>query len=354
MLGKIWRRFGQLINPDAGPAISRWDTGSKNLAEPKFPILLYRILGNDLEPRHDIGQTRRSLEFILENEAAFPNSQKCFIVNRIVDGEREAEILRVLDRYRVPHKILPFDPERYAQLGWEADPFGGIEFFDSEAFLNSNRNLQYLAAIWLCSPKIRYTMNINSSRNFAIDEGLSAGNWVLPTDGNCFFTDACWNALCGVTESSPSAHYMVVPMIRLADNEAYFAGSAISTATEEPQLGFAKASSERYDETYPYGIRDKVELLMRLGVSGVWDKWSIPAWLPAQRPPLREAGVAHVKEPVLRLSSGIAQLDTPAGQQQRYLSRNQAILRMIAHLNRKFGTIDPQYNRIIEAIGARH
>ena len=41
---------------------------------PEF--LLIRIVGNDLEPRHRVGQSRDNLAFILEHEPPLPGCEK--------------------------------------------------------------------------------------------------------------------------------------------------------------------------------------------------------------------------------------------------------------------------------------
>ena len=60
-------------------------------------FVLYRIIGNDLPPRHERGQSLRSLRFILENEPALEACEKHFVVNRIVDTAMEAEIIELLN-----------------------------------------------------------------------------------------------------------------------------------------------------------------------------------------------------------------------------------------------------------------
>ena len=60
-------------------------------------FILYRILGNDLPPRHGSRQTLENLRFLLDNEPDFPDLEKRWVVNRIADGEREAELIALLD-----------------------------------------------------------------------------------------------------------------------------------------------------------------------------------------------------------------------------------------------------------------
>ena len=48
-----------------------------------------------------------------------------------------------------------------------------------------------------------------------------------------------------------------------------------------------------FDESYPYGRRDKVELLWRLGVAGAWDGWRDDPWDPPRPPPRVAKGRAR-------------------------------------------------------------
>ena len=52
-------------------------------------ILLFRILGNDLSGLHGENQTFTNLKFTLENEPDFLNTDKMFLLNRIIDPEKK-------------------------------------------------------------------------------------------------------------------------------------------------------------------------------------------------------------------------------------------------------------------------
>jgi len=62
-------------------------------------FVLYRILGNDLYPRHKKGQTRENLQFALETEPQFEKCEKRWIVNRIIDKEAEHAVIELLLRH---------------------------------------------------------------------------------------------------------------------------------------------------------------------------------------------------------------------------------------------------------------
>jgi hypothetical protein len=59
--------------------------------------VLYRVLGNDLPPSHEIGQTLSNLRFMLDHEPELEACEKRWVVNRIVDPEQEAAIIALLE-----------------------------------------------------------------------------------------------------------------------------------------------------------------------------------------------------------------------------------------------------------------
>lgn len=123
-------------------------------------LVLYRILGNDLPPRHSPGQTLRNLRFLLQRESDFstlphigPHAvhhahsygsgshakqahsdggglrvDKYFVLNRIAEPEMVSAIIGLLKRYSVPDsRILhiPFRWEEYQRRDFRWD--GGVD-----------------------------------------------------------------------------------------------------------------------------------------------------------------------------------------------------------------------------------
>lgn len=123
-------------------------------------MILYRILGNDLPPRHSPGQTLRNLRFLLQHESDFsilphlgPHSvhhstaygsgsgvkqshssdggllvDKYFVLNRIADKEMEAALIGLLHLYSVPNSriiVIPFDWKEYQRRDFRWD--GGVD-----------------------------------------------------------------------------------------------------------------------------------------------------------------------------------------------------------------------------------
>jgi hypothetical protein len=72
--------------------------------------------------------------------------------------------------------------------------------------------------------RILYLMNMNGIRNTMLDFGRAAGaEWIMPFDGNTFFTTKGWDALRSeVLQTAAAAappRYYAVPMARVVDNK---------------------------------------------------------------------------------------------------------------------------------------
>ena len=75
-------------------------------------FVIYRILGNDLPPRHRKGQTKENLQFILKHEPSLPRCEKRWVVNRIVAREQEEAIITILQDNHQNYIHIPFIKKR--------------------------------------------------------------------------------------------------------------------------------------------------------------------------------------------------------------------------------------------------
>jgi hypothetical protein len=103
-------------------------------------IRVYRILGNDLPPRHSPTQTLDNLKFILEHEPEFEGVEKRFLLNRILDEEMVVRLIEQLNQAGRWWLKIPVLREWY----WRA---------------NSSRE------------RIKYLTNINYARNLCLGSG---------------------------------------------------------------------------------------------------------------------------------------------------------------------------------------
>lgn len=306
-------------------------------------FLLVRIMGNDLYPRHGEGQMLANLRFILENEPQFPNCEKIFILNRMFDLDRQDKALALIERHGAEPLLLPFDPVAYARTGWDTEVFGGENFFESEEFRSQSRTIQDQMRLWACASKIRYAVNINGARNAAIMAGRGRAEWTAVLDGNCVFTAASFEKFRDDCMADPFAPYVVLPMHRLEHNSAYGSTEPDPKSPEEPQIAFHDSARQMFDERFPYGLRNKTELLRTLGVPGPWHFWTHHKWLPEGAVAKQDRHFYKISSgAVFRLSSGGSGFELGHAHSKRYGARNFSILTTIRRLNAEYGTLNPK------------
>ncbi|SEM11544.1 alginate lyase family protein [Halomonas daqiaonensis] len=321
--------------PDASSVVeAKKNYQHSNITQKDETFVLYRIIGNDLVPRHAKGQSRQNLAFILDHEPELPGCEKRFVVNRLVDSEEERAIIGMLEAAGMPYLHIPFSWEDYRATSWDV---GGVpsEYAPySRGYSRLSDSEKRRVVMRLFRFKNNYVMNNNGARNAALQDGKKLAKWVLPWDGNCFVTSAAWQDIVRDVTARPECPYFIVPMARMTDNDALLAEEERPVAIEEPQLIFRSDSQEGFDPECYYGRRPKVELFWRLGIPGVWDKWAIEPWdLPCPEYS-QEAGVYAKAGWVARLFSGQAHLEnTPKGVVDRGVARNDAIAGLLEHLD---------------------
>ena len=319
---------------------------AKGLDHEPDSFVLYRILGNDLPPRHEEGQTIRNLRFILEHEAAFANCEKRWVLNRIVDKAQEREFIDLLEAHGHDYLHIPFELDAYRRVEWDLESFPDRSFFLDGRFAEMSKPDQLRAEAHARRHKNRYVMNNNGARNAALAEGRERAKWVLPWDGNCFITKEGWDAIATGIKARPYLKYVTVPMARMTDNATLLEGAAPPEAMDEPQIIFRKDAVESFDEFWAYGRRPKVELLWRLGIAGPWDAWgSDDVWdlpRPARSP---EAGSSGSAGWVARLASGRTEFEAAdvRALRDRGTARSDGIVTLLDQLDREalFDALDP-------------
>jgi glycosyltransferase involved in cell wall biosynthesis len=299
-------------------------------------FVLYRIIGNDLYPRHKKGQSRENLKFILENEPNFESCEKRFVVNRIIDKEEEQLIIQLLQKHNRQFLHIPFNIEEYQKIGYDTSCLPEPGYLASKEFQALDKNKQDRAIAAVYRLKNNYIMNNNGARNLALNDGLLRAKWILPWDGNCFLTEKAWKQIIDDIRLSPQKKYFVVPMTRVTNNEDLLKDNFIPDPVEEPQLIFRNDATEKFNEEFPYGRRPKVELLWRLGIPGKWDGYPKDDSWDLQRKPLSpDAGNFGYAGWVARLFSGNKEQekDTSESIKQRVLARVDAIISTINHVD---------------------
>ncbi len=309
--------------------------GDINSPDANHSFVLYRIVGNDLFPRHKKGQSRENLQFILENEPEFEHCQKRFILNRIIDSEEEQKIIDLLIKHNKSFVRIPFVSSEYEKIGLDNQAYNFENLLISPEFQKFNPTKQDRAIAAAYRLKNNYIMNNNGARNTALQEGRSLARWILPFDGNCFFTVSAWNSLVSDISRNPETKYHIVPMVRITENADLLNPDFIPNPVEEPQIAFRCDADMTFDERFCYGRRPKVELLWRLGVPGKWDnypkddQWDIPRPTPVPEKLWNHAGW------VARLYSGNKDMeqDSKESALNRVLARVDAIISTIEHVD---------------------
>lgn len=297
------------MSPPTDVAALKAEYLTKGLDRDADTFVLYRILGNDLPPRHKAGQTLDNLRFILEHEPQFENCEKRWVVNRIVDPDQENPILEMLEQHDQPYLRIPFELEEYRLCDWDFETFPRPDFFLNGPYEEMTEYDQQRAEAHVRRNKNRYAINNNGARNAALRDGRDRAKWVLPWDGNCFLTASAWDEIADGVKSTPYLKYFAVPMARTLDNTDLLQDGYHPEAADEPQLLFRNDASEEFDEQFPYGRRPKVELFLRLGIAGRWDGWYDDKW-DLRRPKLaEEAGTCGNTGWVSRLFSGQEELE---------------------------------------------
>ncbi|KAG1458596.1 hypothetical protein G6F56_006361 [Rhizopus delemar] len=272
-------------------------------------LILYRIIGNDLPPRHKEGQTLSNLQFILDHEPAFPNTRKIFLLNRITDPANERAIIRLLDQHQMEYIRVPFEPKEYEQLDFQLESFPVPDFLHSDDYRRYSKVAKLRVLDHIYHTKNLYAMNNNGGRNRAIEHGKSIENarWILPFDGNCYLSYNGFKEITSQLERyGKEIKYFVVPMTRLLNNSVLLNNlDERPKAPEEPQIIFRYDAKEDYNLNMRYGRRSKLELLWRLGAleNRQLNRPTVP-WESVGRPYSDEKGQFKNIGWVFRLFSG--------------------------------------------------
>ena len=314
-----------------------------DMPPPKDPsIVLARVIGNDLWPRHALGQSLQNLAFILENEPQFAGTRKLFVLTRVIDPQvlSRAEAM-VRD---AGHEVLtlPFDPDAYSAQRIDTSAFNGDANFLDAGFAEKPDIRRCGERLFAASAKIRQAMDVNGGRNAALAWGQARADWTLVLDGSCFVSAQAFEAWRSDLTSQPLVPYLILPMIRLARNEDALVTPPEFDLLQEPQIGFSSLAKGHFPEAYPYGFRDKTALLEQIGVPGDWEKRFIAPWAPSL-PTLPDRDMwKWASASVFRLSSGVdgGQLELPTAGSKRYESRVQGIFMTLAALDARLGVPD--------------
>ncbi|KAI1311596.1 hypothetical protein EDD11_003336 [Mortierella claussenii] len=300
--------YGYGHNSDSNLGSNDISSRKGNYIDPES-IVLYRILGNDLPPRHRPGQTLSNVRFILEHEPEFEKTRKLWVLNRIVDPHAEASIIQLLDHHGQEYIRVPFEEQEYLKQDFRLEDFPEPDFFSSDDYSTFSKVAKLRVLDYTYHDKNRYAMNNNGGRNIAIQHGKSKvdARWIFAFDGNSFLTKNAMNEIKqAIQASGDGVKYFVVPMARLVDNSQLLKGvDTRPNSKEEPQIIFRNDAEDVYNPDMRYGRRSKLELLWRLGAleRGKISKPSV-SWEPKERNPIPDKADFKTVGWVFRLFSG--------------------------------------------------
>ena len=300
----------------------------KGLDKVEDTFVLYRILGNDLHLLHKEGQTLENLQFLLDHELELKNCEKRWIVNRIMDKSKEQAIIGLLEDHMQTYIHIPFVADEYREIGWDTESLPKKAYLATMDYKELDEEFRKRAIVAVHRLKNNYVMNNNGARNTALEDGIKRAKWILPWDGNCFLTAEAWEQLRADVTSSPYMKYFCVPMARITDNAQLLSEGFKPTPDAEPQLIFRMDAKERFNESFCYGRRPKIELLWRLDVPGPWDKFKDQPWDLERLPISDEAGQFGKAGWVARMDSGAPSFasDSSKAYKERGLVRLDAII----------------------------
>ncbi|MDA0221399.1 MAG: hypothetical protein O3B22_17795 [Proteobacteria bacterium] len=297
-------------------------------------FVIYRVIGNALPPRHDAEHTLRNLKFVLEREPGLPGCDKRWLLNRMVDGDLEAECIAMIEASGQGLQVIPFDPRSYRAAFYDASGMPA-EFnpFGRDPEQTSPSHVPVKAYEWMMRHKSLRLIDLNAARNLAVELGRAEADWVLPLDGWSFFTLEAWRDMVAGIAASPDALCAMLPLSRLEDNGQLDDPGCLPAATDEPQIAFRRDAPDRFYERLRYGNMNKAELLLRLGHPGPWDRWQAAPW--ETMPPLaaQAPGRFVACGRVYRLASGASgEVEENSG--SRHVARYRGVSRLAHRIDR--------------------
>jgi glycosyltransferase involved in cell wall biosynthesis len=246
----------------------------ESLTKKKKNIII-RILGNDLEQIHGEDQTYENLKFTLENESDFIDTDKLFVLNKIVDANKKKIIIDLLEEKQVKYIDIPFIASELPELEHEDLIINLIDKYTQTGEL-SYKEFEKLSL--LLNNINKFFIDINTCRNYCILQGKlnNLYEWIFVLDSNSFFIDSMYYDI--VNNISDGTQYITIPQIRLkacglTNDDIYKIIDVNQYEKFEHQLCFHRTSSYTFNETLQYGNMNKAEFLDALHVYGPWRKW---------------------------------------------------------------------------------
>jgi hypothetical protein len=223
-------------------------------------VLLWRILGNDIEGRHLGDCTHGHLKNILTNEGELNGCTKRFLINRVADPIK----LRML------RDLLITSGADFSEIPFQRDVY---------------RNLPE-------NDKVTYLTNQAAAKNYCLDYGKENGHdYIIPADSSVWFSSLDWDSIqmfvdpvyglatdsnnsvscLRVYRSSKSQSENRENKLMMTPEDWKLPSGMSLLCPPEPQLMFHASNDLRYSSKVPYGFVN-LEMLTRLNIEGPWDR----------------------------------------------------------------------------------
>lgn len=246
----------------------------------KDKYLIIRILGNDLPGIHGNNQTINNLEFTLKNEYNFFQTDKIYILNRIVDISKKNKIIKLLESYNTKYIDIPFDMTVFIKIPKLELTINDVKKLElSRDWKHKGTYEEVSKVIKGMSDYNLYLINNNKSRNFAINYGKKNGyKWTFVLDSNNYILKECFENI--VNNLDDKTEYIILSQKRLnnknlKNNVLLNDGYSITNQliNHEPQIAFKNTSTIFFNPNIPYGLSPKAELINSFCIKGPWNNW---------------------------------------------------------------------------------
>jgi len=237
--------------------------------------IIIRILGNNIEQIHGENQTYENLKFTLDNESQFTDTDKLFVLNKIIDIDKKKMIIDLLEQKQVKYIDIPFIASELPELEHEDLIISLIDKYTQTGEL-SLKEFDFLSL--LMNNINKFFIDINTCRNYCILQGKlnNLYEWIFVLDSNSFFTDSMYYDI--VNNISDGTQYITIPQIRLkacglTNDDVCKISDTNKYEKFEHQLCFHRTSNYMFNESLQYGNMDKAEFLNAISILGPWRKW---------------------------------------------------------------------------------
>eukprot|EP00121_Abeoforma_whisleri_P003581 Awhi_evm1s3217 len=172
------------LNPEPDYIQKRFNNDAKNDRNKEYlsedgksttaKYALYRAIGNDLPPRHALGQSYNNVKFILENEPKLDGVVTRWIVNRIAVPSEEKRIIDLLESHQQTYIHIPVHLKDYDEIDYNIN-FVKHDITHGKVYRDLPLKKQVFYTDLLLHYKNLYIMHNNAARNAMIEDGIEDG-----------------------------------------------------------------------------------------------------------------------------------------------------------------------------------